>query len=215
MFFSIHIESKYDSVHCQIYKCSCCSPLQLQLEHSSVNYRTSEANMSLIPYFFNYDLPRWPRRLLDQNFGLTLSPQDLLSAKVNPLLPNYSMWWPQSTESSIKFDKDKWQINVDVQHFAPDEITVKIANGYIVVDGKHEEKKDEHGFISRQFVRRFKLPDGINQEAIESRLSSDGVLTVLAPTTPCLKGERVVPIAHTGPVRKELQDPPKSDEETN
>ncbi|XP_068624820.1 protein lethal(2)essential for life-like [Battus philenor] len=177
--------------------------------------------MALLPYFFDYDLPHWPRRLLDQNFGLTLSPQDLLSSKISPLIPRYRWWWPHQEESSIKFDKDKWQISVDVQHFAPDEITVKTANGFIVIEGKHEEKKDEHGYISRQFVRRFKLPDDINPEGIESRLSSDGVLTVIAPAKEnLLKGERVVPISHTGPIRKEIQENPpqlekEKEEQTN
>lgn len=162
--------------------------------------------MSLAPYFFEYDLPRWPRRLLNQNFGLTLSPEDLFSATsapISPIIPRYPVWWTKDSGSSIKLEKDKWQISVDVQHFAPDEITVKTSNGYIVVEGKHEEKQDEHGYISRQFVRRFNIPEDTNADAIESKLSSDGVLTVLASRKDTPKGERSVPITHTGPVRKE------------
>ncbi|XP_072945928.1 protein lethal(2)essential for life-like [Epargyreus clarus] len=163
--------------------------------------------MSLLPYFFDYNLPQWPRRILDQNFGLALTPEDLVSAATSPVIPRFRMWWPKDTESSIKVEKDKWQINIDVQHFAPDEITVKIADGYVVVEGKHEEKQDEHGFVSRQFVRRFKFPEDSDANAIESRLSSDGVLTVLAPRkVDVQKGERNVPISHTGPVRKEIKD---------
>ncbi|KAG6443655.1 protein lethal(2)essential for life [Manduca sexta] len=162
--------------------------------------------MSLLPYFFDYE-PRWPRRLLDQNFGLAITPEDLVNAATSPVIPRLKPWWPKDAGSSIKADKDKWQINVDVQHFAPDEITVKIANGYIVIEGKHEEKQDEHGFISRQFVRRFKLPEDSNPDCVESKLSSDGVLTVIAPRkADMLKGERAVPITHTGPVRKEIVD---------
>ncbi|VVC99452.1 unnamed protein product, partial [Leptidea sinapis] len=109
--------------------------------------------------------------------------------------------------SSIKSDKDKFQLNLDVQHFAPEEITVKTADGFIIVEGKHEEKKDEHGYISRQFVRRYALPKECNMEAVESRLSSDGVLTVTAPKqTSALKNEKSIPIQQTGPVRKEIKD---------
>nr|XP_026486086.1 alpha-crystallin B chain-like [Vanessa tameamea] len=161
--------------------------------------------MSFAPFLFNYDMPRWPKRLPDQNFGLTLSPEDLFTAST-PIVPRYPVWWPKDTGSSIKLEKDKWQINVDVQHFAPSEITVKTVNGYIVVEGKHEEKQDEHGFISRQFVRRFKIPEDTDSDAIESRLSSDGVLTVLASRKETSQGERNVPITHTGPVRKEAKD---------
>ncbi|XP_028025638.1 protein lethal(2)essential for life-like [Bombyx mandarina] len=163
--------------------------------------------MSLLPYIFDYDAPRWPRRLLDQNFGLTITPEDLLNAATSPVVPRIRPWWPKDAGSSIKADKDKWQINVDVQHFAPDEVTVKIADGYIVIEGKHEEKQDEHGYISRQFVRRFKLPDDSNPDAVASRLSSDGVLTVVAPRqAEASKNERDVPITHTGPVRKEITE---------
>lgn len=165
--------------------------------------------MSFSPFVFDYDLPRWPRRLVDQSFGHTLSPDDLLTARatpISPIVPRYPLWWPKDTGSTIKLEKDKWQISVDVQHFAPSEITVKTVNGFIVVEGKHEEKQDEHGFISRQFVRRFKIPEDTNPDAIESRLSSDGVLTVLAARKDTLKGERNVPIMQTGPVRKEVKD---------
>lgn len=158
--------------------------------------------------FFEYNAPQWPRRLLDQNFGLTLTPEDVMQAVTSPVYPRLRPWWPQPVTpqdvgSSIKVDKDKWQINVDVQHFSPEEITVKIADGYVLVEGKHEEKKDEHGFISRQFVRRFKLPEDSNPDGVESRLSSDGVLSVVAPRkADDVKGERSVPITHTGPIRK-------------
>nr|QWX93738.1 protein lethal(2)essential for life [Chilo suppressalis] len=158
--------------------------------------------MALIPRLFEYDLP-WPRRLLDQNFGVALTPEDVMQAVSSPVVPRLKPWWPADVGSSIKVDNDKWQINIDVQHFAPDEITVKTTDGYIIVEAKHEEKRDEHGFISRQFLRRFKLPEDSDPDAVASRLSSDGVLTVVAPKkTDTAKGERPVPITQTGPVRK-------------
>lgn len=171
--------------------------------------------MSLRPYFFDYDVPRWPRRLLDQNFGLTITPADLRTASVSPISPiiaGLQPWWPKNAESSIKVDKDKWQINVDVQHFSPDEISVKISNGFIVVEGQHEEKQDEHGFISRKFVRKFKLPEDSNPDTVESRLSSDGILTVVAPKkAEVAKGERAIPITHTGPVKTNVVEDAKNE----
>ncbi|XP_053619254.1 protein lethal(2)essential for life-like [Plodia interpunctella] len=176
--------------------------------------------MSLLPFVFGYESPRyrhrhWPSRLLDQDFGLALTPDDLLTAVASPLLSvDYYRPWRQLAAaardigSNIKADKDKLQINLDVQHFSPEEISVKTADGFVVVEGKHEEKKDEHGYISRQFVRRYALPEGAAPESVESRLSSDGVLTITAPlkVPDAVKGERKVPIAQTGPVRKEIKD---------
>jgi crystallin alpha B len=73
------------------------------------------------------------------------------------------------------------QVILDVQQFSPSEITVKTINNTVIVEGKHEEKQDEHGYVSRHFVRRYVLPSDIELNDIVSSLSSDGVLTVTAP----------------------------------
>lgn len=70
---------------------------------------------------------------------------------------------------------------MDVQQFAPSEITVKTVNNQVIVEGKHEEKQDEHGYISRHFVRKYLLPPDTEPQDVSSSLSSDGVLTITAP----------------------------------
>ncbi|RWS12714.1 Protein lethal(2)essential for life-like protein, partial [Dinothrombium tinctorium] len=42
-------------------------------------------------------------------------------------------------------------------------------------------KKDEHGFISRQFTRRYMLPRDVEHEKIVSSLTPDGMLMITAP----------------------------------
>lgn len=156
-------------------------------------------------------------RLFDQDFGLALTPDDFLTSFMSPfhsfsspwLLRDYVRPWRQLTNhwgSSIKSEKDQFQISLDVQHFAPDDLTVKTADGYIVIEGKHEEKEDEHGYISRQFSRRYALPEGVNPESVTSQLSADGVLTVKAPRKMVEGNERVVPITQTGPVKREAKE---------
>nr|APX61065.1 heat shock protein 19.9 [Antheraea pernyi] len=167
--------------------------------------------MSYYPFYIEYDRPR-RRRLPDQHFGLGLTPQDYLTILAVPQANrDYFRPWrnlqsaAQDAGSTIKEDKDKFQVNLDVQHFAPEEISVKTVDGYLIIEAKHEERQDEHGFISRSFTRRYKLPDGIEEDAVTSKLSSDGVLSISAPlkTPPKALNERVVPIIQTGPVRKQ------------
>ncbi|GLV31559.1 Lon protease [Carabus blaptoides fortunei] len=56
-------------------------------------------------------------------------------------------------------DKDKFQVKMDVQHFDPSEISVKmVENNTVVVEAKHEEKADDKGFISRQMLRKILKP---------------------------------------------------------
>ncbi|MFS6538486.1 small heat shock protein, partial [Idiomarina loihiensis] len=119
----------------------------------------------------------------------------------------------QESSSTINLTKDKFEVILDVQQFAPEEITVKATNNSVVVEGKHEEKQDEHGFISRQFTRRYILPTGYDIIDIVSSLSSDGVLTITAPKRPQPNaGERIIPITKTGPAKQpepEKTEPPK------
>ncbi len=103
--------------------------------------------------------------------------------------------------STVKADKDNFQVVLDVQQFSPEEINVKVVDKYVVVEGNHEEKQDEHGWISRKFTRRYLIPEQCNVEKVESKLSSDGVLTISVPRKeqPKLEGaERVISIQHTG-----------------
>ncbi|KAI4463037.1 heat shock protein hsp-12.2-related [Holotrichia oblita] len=175
--------------------------------------------MSLFPYYWDDFRYTRPSKLPDQQFGLGLTDDDLLSPLTlpyrsmarSPLLGYYRPWRSPSAEkdagSTVSVDKDKFQVNLDVQHFSPNEITVKISGkNTICVEGKHEEKLDDHGYISRHFVRKYVLPEGVNVDKIISNLSSDGVLTITAPKhTPVGNEERTIPISQTGLPSKTIE----------
>lgn len=166
--------------------------------------------MSLLPYLLNDSYVFRPSRLLDQHFGLVLDSTDLLQ----PLtIPNVSIRRPagylrnwkstaseRDTGSTVKCDKDKFEANLDVQQFKPEEISVKVTgDNVITIEGKHEEKEDEHGQIYRHFVRKYVLPKNCNMDKVESKLSSDGVLTITAPRVTDDKLEhKTIPISQTG-----------------
>ncbi len=148
--------------------------------------------MSLLPYIVN-ELVRDTydpfSRLYDQNFGIGLLNDDLYrrpALSAVPLLAGYvrphrHMLPQDSGISTVSNQKGEFKVNLDVQQFKPEEINVKIVDDFLVVEGKHEEKQDKHGFISRQFTRRYKLPKDVQMEAIRSDLSSDGILSISAP----------------------------------
>ncbi|XP_053676612.1 protein lethal(2)essential for life-like [Anopheles nili] len=184
--------------------------------------------MSIVPIFFrnwwdnDWDRPVWSSRLLDQNFGSGVSADDLLSAMVSVAdaqnrghhhVGHYKRPWHRScvakrdNGSTVNATSDKFQINLDVQQFSPEEISVKYVDKCIVVEGKHEEKEDEHGFITRSFVRRYMLPNGHSENDIVSSLSSDGILTITCPKKELeQKKERAIPITHTGQPMKKLPE---------
>ncbi|XP_053615147.1 protein lethal(2)essential for life [Plodia interpunctella] len=179
--------------------------------------------MSIVPMMFRDWWDDWdrPSRLLDQHFGMGLRRDDLLNyistMPTSSLRNSYFRPWRtslarQESASTINLTKDKFEVILDVQQFAPEELVVKAANNSILVEGKHEEKQDEHGYISRQFTRRYVLPSGYEVNDLVSTLSSDGVLTITAPKRPPpVAGERIVPITKTGPAKQ--PEPPKSFEQ--
>uniref|UniRef100_A0A914XHU0 SHSP domain-containing protein n=1 Tax=Plectus sambesii TaxID=2011161 RepID=A0A914XHU0_9BILA len=95
----------------------------------------------------------------------------------------------------VQNDKDKYAVSVDVSHFKPNELKVTTTGHEVVIEGKHEEKTDEHGQIERRFVRKYMLPKDVSVEAVVSHLSRDGILTVSAPKA-AIEGPtgRVIPI---------------------
>lgn len=117
--------------------------------------------MSVVPLSFkdwwaDWDSSLRSSRLLDQEFGTGLRRDDLLSSFWNPtpsvLRSGYVRPWRTNTSlqrqtsgSTLNVEDDKFQVILDVQQFSPNEITVKTTDKYIIVEGKHEEKADEHG----------------------------------------------------------------------
>lgn len=113
----------------------------------------------------------------------------------------------KDTDATVNYDKDKFTVNIDVQQFTPNEITVRTTgDNTIEVEAKHEERPDEHGFVSRSFVRRYVLPKGHDVNQAVSSLSSDGVLTIKAPKVDQRgSGSRVIPIQRTGVPTKAVE----------
>ncbi|GBP81299.1 Protein lethal(2)essential for life [Eumeta japonica] len=100
-------------------------------------------------------------------------------------------------EPQIYTDPEKFEISLNVRHFKPDELRVRVKNRYIIVEGKHKESNEDHKhFITNHFVQRFALPAGSKSEEVTAVLKANGVLSVSAPKheLPPPPPEREVPI---------------------
>ena len=146
-----------------------------------------------------YDLIS-PSRIFDQHFGLGLTEEDFEPPRlwrgmyVRPRVQQP----PRHTGMSEVSNNDKeFKMMVDVSHFTPEEIHVKTIDKSVVITAEHEERPDEHGFIQRQFTRKYLLPKDVDPNTITSSLSAAGVLTVKAPKM-AIEGpkERAIPIQH-------------------
>ena len=187
-------------------------------------------NMSLVPLLSELDAFNDVEQMLEDTFGLGIHPIDIFRPhqrslvlraprrRYNPyIVAKYSR--PnrvagsnnlQKTDLVPQVSKDGFQVCMDVSQFTPNELTVKTVDRSVVVEGKHEEREDEHGFIQRHFIRKYTLPKGYDPKDVVSTISSDGVLTVKAPPPPSKaknSNERIVQIQQTGPAHLSVKQP--------
>uniref|UniRef100_A0A2K5QV19 SHSP domain-containing protein n=1 Tax=Cebus imitator TaxID=2715852 RepID=A0A2K5QV19_CEBIM len=103
--------------------------------------------------------------------------------------------------SEIRHTADRWRVSLDFNHFASEELMVKTK------DCVHEERQDEHGFISRCFTRKYTLPAGVDPTQVSSSLSPEGTLTVEAPMPKTATQSNEITIPVTFESRAQLGDP--------
>lgn len=130
-------------------------------------------------------------------------------------MTGYRRTWAREASSgfgthmkSLHIGSDGFQASVDVHHFEPSEITVKIAENRVVIEGSHEERDEALGSVQRHFIRRYTLPDDYDMTTLNAALSADGILTLKAPPPHVIaSGERHVPIVYTNiPVHLSVED---------
>lgn len=115
-----------------------------------------------------------------------------------------------------KAASDDFQVSVDVKSFNPEEINVKVKDREIIVEGKHEERQDETGFVSRQFTRRFVLPQEFDPDTISTFLNAEGKMTIKAvkPQPAAVEtNERVIPIQRVPTEAAEATEAPATEQE--
>uniref|UniRef100_A0A8C4ZPW4 SHSP domain-containing protein n=1 Tax=Gadus morhua TaxID=8049 RepID=A0A8C4ZPW4_GADMO len=78
-------------------------------------------------------------------------------------------------------DPSGFTVHVDVKLFSPEDLLVKVSGDFVEVQGKHEEKKDGSGTMTRQFSRRYLIQGGVDTMALESTVSPEGILIIFAP----------------------------------
>jgi len=87
-----------------------------------------------------------------------------------------------SPKAKVTYDQNKFEVDLNVTEYLPEELSIKTEGDVLIVLAKHETKAEGgHSYVSKQFEQRFSLPSGVKPDKISSKLSKDGVLTVTAP----------------------------------
>ncbi|PIO67839.1 Hsp20/alpha crystallin family protein, partial [Teladorsagia circumcincta] len=100
-------------------------------------------------------------------------------------------------------DDRRFAVELDVSQFHPDEVKVNLDGRDLIIEGRQEHKSDK-SYEKRSFVRKWRLPDSADVDAINSRLSDSGLLSVEVPKVPSSSSfRRNVPISHSSSSRRE------------
>uniref|UniRef100_A0A8C1EGT2 SHSP domain-containing protein n=2 Tax=Cyprinus carpio TaxID=7962 RepID=A0A8C1EGT2_CYPCA len=102
-----------------------------------------------------------------------------------PLFPrrNGTVWtpielvfqYPHATVSEhtraaqVTCDHNRFTVQVGVEHFSPEDLLVKVVGDYVV---------DGSGLVTRQINRRDRIPNEVDIMALESAMSTEGMLVM-------------------------------------
>merc|ERR1739847_153920 len=79
-------------------------------------------------------------------------------------------------------DDTKMEISLNTAGYQPSELSVNVADGQLVIEGRHQEKSEAgEMMVSRQFSRKYGLASQSKLTEVVSNLSQDGVLVVTVP----------------------------------
>lgn len=81
---------------------------------------------------------------------------------------------------------EKFCVRLDVKHYRPDEITVKVDGQTMTITGKHRNEI-ENGYEACEFQRKYTIPEHIDTHTLTSNISQDGILTIEAAKKISLK----------------------------
>ncbi|XP_051777056.1 trichohyalin-like protein 1 [Erpetoichthys calabaricus] len=76
---------------------------------------------------------------------------------------------------------EDWRVSLDVKQFSPEEVTIQTNGDHLAISAKHEERQDEDGLVSRNFLWKYKLPVGVDIQGMQAYMSPSGVLIITAP----------------------------------
>ncbi|KAE9548686.1 hypothetical protein FO519_008098 [Halicephalobus sp. NKZ332] len=99
-------------------------------------------------------------------------------------------------KANIVNDRSRFAVDIDAYQFKPEELQVKTLDDTLLIEGRHEDVKDQDNYTKMYFIRKYQLPSDVNPQEISSSVDSSGHLTVEAPKRPsAIEGrERMIPI---------------------
>uniref|UniRef100_A0A4W5K2V7 Heat shock protein b8 n=1 Tax=Hucho hucho TaxID=62062 RepID=A0A4W5K2V7_9TELE len=126
-------------------------------------FMDDDFGMSPFPEDLSMDWPGWarPSRLstrLSAPFTGTLRTGFPPTRASTGQPPVYSTRYSESPRSSpTQTPGEPWKVCVNVHSFKPEELNIKTKDGFVEVSGKHEEKQEEGGIVTKNFTKKIQI----------------------------------------------------------
>ncbi|XP_051979674.1 heat shock protein beta-8-like [Xyrauchen texanus] len=91
---------------------------------------------------------------------------------------------PRRASAPLTNPDEPWKVCVNVHSFKPEELNIKTKDGFVEVSGKHEEKQDEGGIVTKNFTKKIQIPAYVDPLTVFASMSPEGVLIIEARQTP-------------------------------
>ncbi|XP_056137365.1 heat shock protein beta-8 [Lampris incognitus] len=98
--------------------------------------------------------------------------------------PVYTARYSEPRSAPPATGGEPWKVCVNVHSFRPEELHVRTRDGYVEVSGKHEEKQEEGGIVTKNFTKKIQIPIDVDPLTVFASLSPEGVLIIEARQTP-------------------------------
>merc|ERR1712018_71493 len=93
--------------------------------------------------------------------------------------------------TKVDEDETKMEVRINASEYKPEELKVSVQSGRLLVEGKHEDKREDGSvYVKRSFSRSYILPKEAQADQMVSKLSSEGVLVITTPkSAPAITNE--------------------------
>ncbi|RUS73315.1 hypothetical protein EGW08_018926 [Elysia chlorotica] len=81
-------------------------------------------------------------------------------------------------DSQVENTDKEFRIRLDLSCYKPEEVKITTNSHRVTVHAKHEERRDNHGFVSREMTRTYKLPNDVDVHSASSTMNNNGTLTI-------------------------------------
>jgi HSP20 family molecular chaperone IbpA len=86
---------------------------------------------------------------------------------------------------------DAYRINVNMEGFKPEEISISLKGNTVTVEGKMDRKMDDGSKFQQVSAREMTLPDDVDETSLKSFLGADGILSIEAAYKPDSKPKEI------------------------